>query len=86
MLSALREVSRQSQQEVADKLGVSRSTYAKWEISAREPDHCMLVKIADLFAVTTDYLLARPHAVVSYSVEALLEVYDRLTRPKMEDA
>lgn len=48
-----------TQAELADRLGISRVTLTNWEIGRANPDHETLVRIADLFGVTTDYLLGR---------------------------
>lgn len=48
-----------SQREVAQALGVTRSAYSMYEIGARTPDEALIVRIADYFQVTTDYLLGR---------------------------
>lgn len=46
-----------TQQELADKIGVSRGTIGMYEIGKRDPDTNTLIKIAQTFNVTTDYLL-----------------------------
>lgn len=48
-----------SQQNLSSLLGVARSTIAMWESGASQPDHATVIKIADLFNVSTDYLLGR---------------------------
>lgn len=48
-----------TQVEMAEKLGISRSTIGMYETGAREPDFETLEKIADFFNVDTDYLLGR---------------------------
>lgn len=48
-----------TQKEVADKLGVGQSTYKNYEGGLREPNGNVMVLLADLFNVTTDYLLGR---------------------------
>lgn len=58
-LKELREEKGHTQQQVADSLSVHRTTYMKWENGLREPSNNMLVKIADFFDVSTDYLLGR---------------------------
>lgn len=55
----LRTSSRLTQAEMAEKLGISRSTIGMYETGAREPDFETLEKIADFFNVDTDYLLGR---------------------------
>lgn len=48
-----------SQDEMAKKLGVSRSTIGMYETGARKPDSEMLEKVADMFNIDIDYLLGR---------------------------
>ena len=48
-----------TQAEMAEKLGISRSTIGMYETGAREPDFETLEKIADFFDVDIDYLLGR---------------------------
>ena len=55
----LRTSSRLTQAEMAEKLGISRSTIGMYETGAREPDFETLERIADFFNVDTDYLLGR---------------------------
>ena len=55
----LRIASGLTQQEIADKLGISRSTIGMYETGAREPDYETLEMIADFFNVDIDYLLGR---------------------------
>lgn len=53
-----REKKGWSQVFVSERLGMKRSsTYANWEYGLREPDAEMLGKLAQLFGVTTDYLI-----------------------------
>lgn len=58
-LKELRKNKKLTQKEVAEKIGVARTTYAMYEQNRREPDNETLQKIADFFNVTTDYLLGR---------------------------
>lgn len=46
-----------SQEELADKLDISRQSVSKWELGASIPDLDKIIKLSDLFDVTTDYLL-----------------------------
>ena len=48
-----------TQQQVADKLGLTRQAYTWYEQGKRTPNNEMLCKIADFFHVSTDYLLGR---------------------------
>lgn len=55
----LRSSSGLTQAEMAERLGISRSTIGMYETGAREPDFETLEKIADFFNVDTDFLLGR---------------------------
>ncbi|MBT9282088.1 MAG: helix-turn-helix domain-containing protein [Hydrogenibacillus schlegelii] len=48
-----------TQQEIADKLKISRSTYAQYELGRRRPDYETLLGLANIFNVSIDYLLGR---------------------------
>ncbi|MGX7596335.1 helix-turn-helix domain-containing protein [Planococcus plakortidis] len=48
-----------TQQDFADKIGISRAALSHYEKERRDPDFETLIKIADYFDVTTDYLLGR---------------------------
>lgn len=61
-LKAARKKSGKTQKEVADSLGVGQSTYKNYECGLREPNGDTVVALANLFGVSTDYLLGRPDA------------------------
>lgn len=46
-----------SQEELAAKLGVSRQSVSKWESAGSVPDLQKVIQLAELFGVSTDYLL-----------------------------
>lgn len=46
-----------SQEELAEKLDISRQAVSRWEQGTAMPDAENLVQLSRLFAVTTDYLL-----------------------------
>lgn len=50
---------KRTQEEIAMKIGVSRARYSHYENGRSEPDNETLRKIADVFNVSTDYLLGR---------------------------
>ncbi|WP_195943434.1 helix-turn-helix domain-containing protein [Enterococcus faecium] len=56
-LKQLRLSTKKTQQQIADQLGISRAAYSHLENGRNEPDSTTLVKLANIFDVTTDYLL-----------------------------
>ena len=46
-----------SQEELADKVGVSRQAVSKWESEQSMPDVEKIIIMSDYFNVTTDYIL-----------------------------
>lgn len=53
----LRNVKGYSQEEVAEKIGISRQAYAKWEKGESVPDVMRCQKLAELYDVSIDSLL-----------------------------
>ena len=53
----LRKKSGWSQEELADILNVSRQSVSKWESAQSVPDMNRILKMSEVFGVTTDYLL-----------------------------
>ena len=56
-MKELREERGYSQKQVADKLGLNSVTYLHYEKEQREPPLALLADMAQLYAVTVDYLL-----------------------------
>lgn len=53
----LRKTKGFSQEELADKVGVSRQAVSKWENEQSTPDIEKIIIMSELFEVTTDYIL-----------------------------
>ena len=58
-LKELRTNAHLSQEELAKIANCSQSNYSKYELEKIEPDIKMLIKIADYFEVSLDYLCDR---------------------------
>ena len=58
-LNALRTENDLSRSQLAERLHVSVRLISYWENGKRECDFDMLIKIADMFSVSVDYLLGR---------------------------
>jgi transcriptional regulator with XRE-family HTH domain len=56
-IKELRKENGYTQRELATKLELTNSTVCDWETGRSEPDLETLKKIAQLFSVSTDYLL-----------------------------
>lgn len=56
-LKQLRKKSNMLQKDVANKLGITESAYGYYEQGRREPSNETLKQLANIFGVTTDYLL-----------------------------
>ena len=53
----LRKEKGLSQEEVAEKLNVTRQTVSKWETNQSTPDFDKIIPICELYGITTDELL-----------------------------
>lgn len=56
-LRALRKEKNMTQKMLADRLGLATSAVCSYEAGARCPSYEVLIKIAGIFRVSTDYLL-----------------------------
>lgn len=56
-LYELRKKQGLSQEQLAEKLGVSRQAVSKWESGQAAPEYEKLIAISDYFNVTLDYLM-----------------------------
>ena len=84
-----------SQEELAEKLDVSRQSVSKWESAQSVPDMNRILKLSEIFGVSTDYLLkddmvpetgivstddSPARSVSMEEAQAFLEVRDMLAR------
>ena len=53
----LRRKFNMTQAQLATHIGVSTGAIGLWETNKREPDNSTIVKIANIFSVSTDYIL-----------------------------
>lgn len=54
---SLRKKNGFSQEELAEKLGVTRQAVSKWESRQSTPDPENIIELSKIFGVSTDYLL-----------------------------
>jgi transcriptional regulator with XRE-family HTH domain len=73
-LYELRKKKHLKQDEIAEILGVVRSTYGNYEQGTREMDLSAIIKLADFYQVSLDYMLGRtdlPFHMESYSPDEI---------------
>ena len=58
-LLALRKEFEYTQRQISEMLGISQPSYIRYENGTAQPTLQNLVKIADIFDVSVDYLLGR---------------------------
>ena len=73
-----------TQEDLAQKLGVSRQSVSKWESAGAIPDLKKIIQLADLFGVSTDYLLK--DEVEKENTETICDTDCELHRVSMEEA
>ena len=96
-LRMLRKQCRLTQQQVADRLSLHRTTYTKYETGVVAPDREALVRLSELFGVSVDYLVGREAEVVavaegsgevihlSLQEQKMLQMYRQLTYAEQQE-
>ena len=74
----LRKQNGWSQEELADKLGVSRQSISKWEGAQSIPDLNRIIKMSEIFGISTDYLLKDD---AEEEAADLPQIYDETAEP-----
>lgn len=59
VLTGLRKDNKLSQKEIAEKINISQRAYAHYEKGDREPSIETLIKLADFYKVSMDYITGR---------------------------
>lgn len=73
----LRKKSGYSQESLAEKLGVSRQAVSKWENGDADPEIGKLRLLAQLFQVSTDWLLSEEEPVEREARQAERSSYNQ---------
>jgi len=74
-LKRLRKVFRYTGKEIAEKIGVSDSTYRNYETGKREPSLSILILISKIYSVSLDYLVGLTDEAPQSSINLLSERY-----------
>ena len=56
-IQALRKQSGMSQEQLAERITISRQAISRWELNESVPDVDNIVQLSQIFGVSTDYLL-----------------------------
>ena len=75
-----------SQEELAEMLSVSRQAVSKWESTQSIPDLQRIIQMADLFGVSTDYLLKDSMETSDVAVESDYMENETVRRVSFEEA
>ena len=58
-LKELRAANKLTQKNVSEKLNIAQTTYAGYETGKHEPNAETLLKLADLYKTSVDYIIGR---------------------------
>ena len=82
-ITKLRKENGLSQEELAERLNVSRQAVSKWECNETVPDIQNIIQLSNLFKVTTDYLLKdNIESIDGIAVRSLSDNSENATREK----
>ena len=88
-LTELRKQKKVSMEKMAELVGLNKHTYTSYETGFREPRLSSLIKLADYFGVSTDYIINHSDAkkvltsdITDEEIE-LLQQY-RLLKPEIQ--
>jgi len=81
-LKKLRQQKNLTQEQVAEKLGVSTHTVSRWERNASLPDVTLLPEIARLYCVTIDDLFKESSTAYENYAQRLASVYEVTRDPE----
>ena len=90
-IKELREEKQISQKKLAEIIGTSQRNIGRWENEENEPSYLQIVKLADFFEVSVDYLIGREDDIGNITIsgqstdqnlspneEELLELFNKL--------
>ena len=78
-LRIIRKNAKLTQNEVADRLDIKRTTYASYENTTNEPNIETLKKLADFYGVSLDYLCGRQfNNQIGYIPDDIKETFKKI--------
>ena len=85
-LYSLRKQKGLSQEELANRLNVSRQTISKWEVGDSTPDMEKLIALSDLFEISLDELVLDKKPTSIGEISAKTEIVSELKEKVLTDA
>ena len=58
-LKEIRKINKMTQKQVFNGIGIGERLYQRYEHGQIDPSYKIIVKLADFFQISTDYLLGR---------------------------
>lgn len=85
-LKLLRKDRKLKQQQISEILNVTQSAYGFYETGSREPKIDTLIKLADYYDVSIDYLVDRDKKTtpLSKEVKEVKDAMENVTKPEQE--
>ena len=83
-LKQLRKEKKVTQSEIAEKIGVAKSTYSQYENGHREPNFETLLKLSLFFNVDVDFLLSGKNSIKFNTIAAHFDG-DEFTEAELEE-
>lgn len=83
-LTKLRKRNNITQIELANLMNVKQYVISSWETGRSEPNISQIIKLCDIFKISTDYLLDR-HIIITNSEDEFNKVIENINKDIKDD-
>lgn len=73
-----------SQEELAERIGVTRQAVSRWESNSAKPDADKIIAVCDLFGVSADYLLREQYAGELENGTVPVQIHTKSSKASLE--
>ncbi len=84
-LKTLRKENGLLQGHIADEIGISKAAYSTYEIGTREPNIKTLIRLANYYNVTVDYLIGKEEKATSLTTLTTQFSSDEYTKEELKE-